>query len=158
MLNLDYLNHTGEANTEEKISAMCVTQLVTDLQCQEKAGTLKKCKYCGLEAHNEGELHAFKTSTSCKYGHANLCNKCYDKIYMKKANERRYSYKGKQLYMEKNIRVNICPKCGKTQEENKNRQMALHHKMYILDAPLAFTTERCMSCHRKEKIERDKNK
>ena len=149
MQNLNYLNHTKEANIIEKISATTVKQLSMDLQCPEKDGTLRKCKECGIEAKCEGDLHNFVANHTSKHGRMEICHTCFNKKY----NEKRQRYKNKRIYMKTNIRLNVCAKCGKTREEN-GRQMALHHKLYILDAPQAFTAERCMSCHNKERTKK----
>ena len=37
---------------------------------------LRKCKHCGLEAHTEKELEAFKKDKRGLYGRTNVCKKC----------------------------------------------------------------------------------
>ena len=43
--------------------------------------SLRKCKRCGLEAHNEEELTAFVQHAESKHGYALLCKKCKGKQY-----------------------------------------------------------------------------
>jgi transposase len=37
---------------------------------------LRKCKHCGLEAHTEKELEAFKKDKKGLHGRTNVCKKC----------------------------------------------------------------------------------
>lgn len=39
---------------------------------------LRKCNYCGLEAHTEEELNLFKATLHGKHHRANLCKKCWN--------------------------------------------------------------------------------
>lgn len=40
---------------------------------------LRKCRDCGLEAHNEDELENFVKIKHCKHGRFNLCKECRNK-------------------------------------------------------------------------------
>ena len=40
---------------------------------------IRKCRNCGLEAHNEEELEPFVKNPTGKEGRRNICRKCYNK-------------------------------------------------------------------------------
>lgn len=122
-----------------------------DLRGNHGMKPLRKCKVCGKEANNALELEEFKSASECKYKRANLCNECYDKKYMKRNNERRMSFKGKQVYIAVNVRVNVCEVCGCEREQNHGYQMAMHHDFYNPENVLDYTGERCLRCHPKER-------
>jgi len=42
---------------------------------------LKKCKGCGIEAHNEKDLELFRKNKRLKHGRANWCYTCYNNKY-----------------------------------------------------------------------------
>lgn len=143
-----------QANLVEKMFVKVVSRGNTEQDLRGNLGMkpLRKCKVCGKEANNALELEEFKSASECKYKRANLCNSCYDAKYMKRNNERRVSFKGKQVYIAVNVRVNVCEICGRKREENLGYQMAMHHDLYIEANPLDFTVEECLYCHPKEKI------
>ena len=87
---------------------------------------LRKCKECGLEAHNDTELELFKTDKRNKYGKCNTCKSCdakrnqitrsnmsisekeqrkqYEKEYMRKresSSESYYNLGGRSKKLEK---------------------------------------------------------
>ena len=149
--------YTPKASTEEKTSACSASTRSTETSIMGNHGTkpLRTCKQCGKEAHHPLDLDEFKYSTESKYNRQNLCNACYDHKYMKKNNERRISFKGKQIYIAVNVRVNICEVCGATRQQNQGKQMALHHDHYNKGNPLDYTVEECLVCHGKERGKKD---
>lgn len=42
---------------------------------------IRKCKTCGLEANNIGELYKFKPHNKSKYKHENVCIQCFNNKY-----------------------------------------------------------------------------
>ena len=42
---------------------------------------LRKCKVCGLEAHNESDLELFNIQPKGKYGRKELCKQCKSKAH-----------------------------------------------------------------------------
>ena len=135
----------NRVSMEEKTSVLCALPKSMDLSGVDSLGLklLQKCRICG----EEKELDKFKK----QFGRlSDTCKLCFNERHY----SRRITYKGKRIYLEENPRTNVCPICGKTKAENHGNQMSVHHKLYILDKPLAFTAERCMSCHGKERGKR----
>ena len=50
----------------------------------------------------------------------------------------------KEVHLDFNPRQGICSQCG------YEGFTAIHHKMYDLSDPMAFTEELCVKCHKKE--------
>jgi len=151
--NLRNLSLMEQASMVEKTFVKVVSRADTEHVLRGNLGMkpLRECKVCGKTATNALELEKFKSASECKFGRANLCNECYDEKYMKRNNERRISFKGKQVYIAVNVRVNVCEICGAKREENQGKQMAMHHDLYIKGKPLDFTVEECLVCHGKER-------
>ena len=76
---------------------------------------LRKCRICGIEAHNEDELEPFvKNTTRSPYGRQNLCKKCHVAEYHKwKVNHTR-RFLGHGHFRNKLIAYlgGKCMKCG----------------------------------------------
>lgn len=143
---------------EERICALDASIKSMELKIMGNLGMkpLRVCKVCGKEANNALELEKFKSASECKFKRQNLCNECYDKKYMKRNNERRILFKGKQVYIPMNMRLNVCEVCGRTKEENLGFQMGLHHDYYNNDNVLDYTVEECLWCHGRERNDRIK--
>jgi len=91
---------------------------------------LRKCRVCGLEAHNEQDLERFNKSKDCRHGRDNLCKSCANKhlkrpqsAYLRKCrkcgleayNEEELEkfVKAKKMLYERN---NLCKKCAKPEK------------------------------------------
>ena len=133
---------------------------------------LRKCQYCGLEAHNEGDLEKFTKAKRYKYGRRNICKPCFAGLLRKggkyheghakasknwidknkerhiESRKRRITLKQengnfKRIFLTENPRKGICSECGEAGETH------IHHDQYDSDNPLAHTRELCKSCHTK---------
>lgn len=129
---------------------------------------LRKCNWCGLEAHNKEELNLFTVCKRYEYGHRNICKACFSKAlrkggkYSKQhtvASARWYAENGikrkkritfkigghdfERMYVEGKPRTGVCSECGAVGKTH------LHHDLYDPENPLKYTRELCMSCHTK---------
>lgn len=86
-----------------------------------------------------------------------LCQKCYDKYL--RLDKLKISYKGKDVYLDKNPHKGICSFCNKKIGdkyidyygiEKVIKYTTLHHIKYHDDNPLKDTIELCPSCHNRE--------
>ena len=68
----------------------------------------------------------------------------------KKANERRLTYKGKQVMLDKNPRIGICSECYRSVHTGEIKRTNMHHIEYDDSDVLAHTIELCAACHRKK--------
>jgi len=73
-------------NTCKECTNKIIRQKTALRRQQNQPAWLRKCKYCGLEAHTEKDLKPFAKSKRSLYGHMNLCKKCKNK----KDKERRH--------------------------------------------------------------------
>ena len=127
---------------------------------------LRKCRQCGLEAHNESELALFIPQKGYKHGRGNLCNKCQNINYRPGGkwresavrsyrkwdaikNPRRIRFLGRRIDFPQNPRTNICSHCHRRYPSELKRQTTMHHVFYNSDNPLEGTIELCTSCHNK---------
>jgi len=111
---------------------------------------LRKCKFCDLEAWDDGELVLFASASGIRgtHGKYNVCKQCYYKKYIKKERTlRRMSFRNKTINLNKNPRTNICSTCGKVYPKELSTQTHLHHIKYDETDPLKHTIELCNSCH-----------
>ena len=132
---------------------------------------LRKCQYCGLEAHNEADLEKFTKAERYKYGRRNICKSCFALILRvggkyheghasscsnwlgenkQRHNEtmlKRITFKGKRVYLQENPRIGVCTDCGALISEKQSRQAPMHHEHYDEKNPDEGTIERCDSCH-----------
>ncbi len=119
---------------------------------------LRKCRICGSEAHNEEELELFHKDKKSCYSRKNLCKKCYNRLHRtrwkpardkshKKCSPRMIRFLGKLIYLKENPRTNICTECRRSYPDELKRQTDMHHEIYGLGNPLAYTRELCASCH-----------
>jgi hypothetical protein len=128
---------------------------------------LRKCNWCGLEAHTETELPLFTKSRRHKYGYRNICKTCFSKAlregkyaeshaltchnwYINHRGERKAritfkvgDHEFKRLYVDGEPRQGTCSECGIV------GQTHLHHDSYDPNDPLKDTRELCVSCHTK---------
>ena len=63
------------------------------------------------------------------------------KLWAKEDNARRFTFKGKRIFVNTIPRKGICTKCG------KKGRTSLHHTEYDLNNPMAHTIEICQACH-----------
>lgn len=98
---------------------------------QNKSGSfLRKCKYCGIEAHTKQELVHFIGNKDAKYGHKNVCVSCnHIRLFSKKEDFDKDKYLGERRTkkaLQKQGIIKVCRCCGFTiyKEEDKN----LFHK------------------------------
>jgi len=135
---------------------------------------LRKCRICGVEAHNEEELNAFMRGKNSLYGRDNLCRECSNKLsrkggkyfervklwrknnpeiikaQRKKSRVNRVLILGKGVCFKENPRTNVCSICGRRYPEELKRQTSIHHYKYDPENLLAHTVELCTSCHAKD--------
>lgn len=134
---------------------------------------LRKCKDCGLEAHNKADLALFAHSKTSLYGKLNWCNKCRyiyyhnrrvtNKDILQKRREqghrhyvnhkeemsetsRKYRKKHPQKVKARNQAVKIPKKltCNKCGASEPEVRLERHHPDY--SKPEEFETL-CSSCH-----------
>ncbi len=146
--------------------------LYLDNYLLDEMGPLRKCQYCGLEAHNEIDLEKFTKAKKYKHGRRNICKPCFagllrkggryneghikaSKNWLEKNRDRRAdSLKRrvtmkedngtfKRIFVDENPRTGTCSECGSTGKTH------IHHDQYDPDIPLANTRELCNSCHTK---------
>ena len=71
---------------------------------------LRKCIFCGLEAHTQTELKKFKIAKRSKYGRENRCRKCSNKRWPESPEKKKeYAAKWRERnpeYMKKWIKKN----------------------------------------------------
>jgi len=75
---------------------------------------LRKCRVCGLEAHNEEELLKFRHHKNYPYGCINLCKKCATEL------DKKYYYTNDETYLRRKLQE-IKMRCyNKTKKEYKH--------------------------------------
>jgi len=66
-----------------------------------------------------------------------------------KRKKKRINFKGKLIGLEKEPRIGICSKCGKSVKKGEIKRTNLHHLKYDPKNPLNHTIELCVGCHNK---------
>jgi hypothetical protein len=85
---------------------------------------LRKCRYCGLEAHTEEELTLFVNDKPSKYGRGNACYPCHYKHKQKKRDVKRKYGITLEKY-EEYINKGNCTICGC--ESSDTNRLVLDH-------------------------------
>ncbi len=111
---------------------------------------LRKCRICGLEAHNEEDLKLFADASDHLYHKQNLCIPCHKqrmKVLSRNCNSKRIEFQGKNISFKENPRTNVCSVCGRKYPDELKEQTCIHHTKYDPEHPLDNTVELCRSCH-----------
>ena len=116
---------------------------------------LRKCRYCGLEAHTEEELELFVNDKPSKHGRGNACYPCHYKHKQKRRDvKRKYGITLEQY--EEYINKGACSICGcKSSEGNR---LVLDHD-HTTGKVRDVLCDRCnqMLGHSQDKVEVLKN-
>jgi CO dehydrogenase/acetyl-CoA synthase alpha subunit len=117
---------------------------------ENKLKPLRKCIYCGLEAHTEKDLELFVANKPSLYGRNNICKKCNKPLQEKhnrESNPKRIKFHRSGLIAGDNPRTNTCSLCGRSYPKDLKIQTSIHHAKYDFEKPLSDTVEVCQSCH-----------